>query len=550
MGEFRKLRCKAAGFSLIEVMIAGGLIAFIATALLPAVFSVVDTSKSQGFRAQCTGVVRAKLQEYLNGVVNTSSASNAPSGFEYTKFRYQNQNGGAIGTPTYCSLSPSVAQPGWREQVYGNGTLAASAVECVPGSTSCGTASASYVKESTSDVAVMRGFQLWVMLRQYNPRVLQTNGVVSATGQPTRACPSTGYQFFGLGDAIEVTVTGMVRTDTGGRNGVPVGKLYDLGHVAGNNASGTAPNPLLTCSATEVVYPPRLPFRYYLSSDGKIRNYQSSITATAAGGAAAGSAAQAMEAHFRSVWVQQGAGTAGDPNNPNDTDTAHVVANIRSFAVSPDNRWVYVLRPGELARYGPCYDDGTNGVGGSVTLTSSGLNSTSFNGIPDCPSTPSSVATIALPTLDGLTWKVDPNIENIAVDFGTDSTSTANHTIYAITNGQTGAAGNSQVLWINNPVAGPALPAGGTQITWATHPATGSFTLPSNHPRIRGMFIAPSFPSTAGNPTLMFFDNTCYTNSTNQVNTSTYCASIFNSNDANMQQDLRELPLQIEGISY
>ncbi|MGZ3700302.1 MAG: hypothetical protein ACXWSD_00885 [Bdellovibrionota bacterium] len=536
---------------MIEVMIAGGLIAFIAVALLPAVFSVVDTSKSQGFRSQCSGVVRAKLQEYLNGVIDsngvTAGATAAPSGFEYTKSRYQNQNGGGAGVPNYCSLSPNVASPGWRESVYGNAILAASAVECVPGSTGCALGSGGvYVKEATSGVAVMPGFQLWVMLRQYNPRVLQTNGTVSATGQPLRACPLTSYQFFGVGDAIEVTVTGMVRTDTGGRNGVPVGKLYDLNHIAGNSSSGNAPNPLLTCSATEVVYPPRVPFRYYLASDGKIRNYQASMAA-ATGGAASGSAVQAMESHFRNVWVQQSGGT------PTDTDLDVVVANIRSFAVSPDNKWVYVLRPGELARYGPCYDDGTvvggSAVGGAISLTSSGLNSTTFNGIPDCPPKPSTVATIALPTLDGLTWKVDPNVENIAVDFGTDSTLTTNHKIYAITNGQTGDTGaNSSILVTNN--SGNALPAGSNPVVWATVAATGSFQLPLNHPRIRGMFIQQSFPSTAGNPTLMFFDNTCYTANGIAANTSTYCASIFNSADSNMQQDLRELPLQIEGISY
>ena len=350
----------SSGFSMIEVMIAGGLIAFIAVALLPAAFSLLDTSKATGFRGQCMAAVRAKLQEYNNGVADNSISSNYhPTGFEYTKKRFR-ENGFST-----CSLSPTAGSPGFREAVFGNTVLTQTQAETVPG--------------TTNTPAVTKGFQLWVMLRHYNPRKLQSSGTYSATGQPSRVCPSIAdYQFYGLGDGIEVTVTGMVRTSTtvgaGGTNGTKVGKLLDL--------NSTTPNPMLTCSATEVVFPPRIPFRYFLARDGRIRNYQAAI---AFGAGIPNASIEAMESHFRSVWVQSNASS-------NNIDSATVLPNIRSFAVAPNNKWVYILRSGELSRYGPCYDDGTSvtvnsvatSIGGDVNIKSSvNTTGTTFKGTPD-----------------------------------------------------------------------------------------------------------------------------------------------------------------------
>jgi hypothetical protein len=229
-----------------------------------------------------------------------------------------------------------------------------------------------------------------------------------------------------------------------------------------------------------------------------------------------------MEAHFRSIWVQ-------DDANKNNIDTEHVVANIRSFAVSPDNQWVYVLRPGELALYGPCTD-------GTVNLDPAGK---SFDGTPDCPKVPSRTA-----TGDGTVWTVDPNIENIAVDFGTDLDSSSDDHVYSMYN--SAVASGSALLSAPVPLPNAAT------FSWSNVNEAG-FNIPADRPRIRGMFITQSFPHVASmRPNLFFFDNTCYTGATSTTSVSqySYCASIFSASDTNMQQDMRELPLQVESISY
>jgi type II secretory pathway pseudopilin PulG len=234
------------GYSTIEVMIAGALIGFIAIALLPAIFSLVDTSRAQAFRSVCNTMVRAKLQEYLTGVARSGTGGSLdyiPSGFEYTKQRYQQRTAD-------CQPSTDGNSPGFRERVNTNDIVIDTAGQ-EPGLP-----------------ASLRGFQMYVLLRHYNPRML-------VGGQPKRSCPPDSYQFFRLGDAIEVTVTGMIRTgptvSQGGRDGERYGKFED---------HGDNPHPLLTCSASQIVYPPRLPFRYYLGSDGKIRNYQATLAVT------------------------------------------------------------------------------------------------------------------------------------------------------------------------------------------------------------------------------------------------------------------------------
>jgi type II secretory pathway pseudopilin PulG len=544
MGGFRKflrriIPRRISGFTLIEVMIAGGLVAFIAVALLPAVFSVMDVSKSSGFMGLCTAAVRTKLQEYVNGIADNSidvGSNYKPSGFEYTKKRWED------GGYSYCSLTPSTNKPGYQENVYTNRTpfstpTAISIPETVTG------------PSGGTTYAVMKGFQLWVMIRHYNPRVLMLNGVVSANGTPSRDCLGSSLtpkwdQLFRLGDAFEVTVTGMVRTDlavsSGGRKCSPVGKLYDVGHDPAHcpPASDTEyPNPLLTCSATDLIYPPHVPFRYYLGSDGKIRNLQSSITFNSASMPA--SSLEAAEAHFRSVWVLSGSNITNE----------YVDSNIRSFAVSPDNRYVYVVRPGELARYGPCYDDGTvvagTGIGGHVSL--SGGSVLDANGIPDCPSKPSITTYAPAAGPDGLKWSIDPNIENIAVDFGTDMTNVANHKVYGLfsSSSQLGSGSSGLVQFTLTSSDDHA----GNHISWAESTA---FSLNKYLARIRGIYIAQTFPSTVA-PNLFFFDNSCFVRNSDtaaaQVASGTYCVSSYNSADTSMQQVSRELPLQVEGVS-
>jgi|GEM_PF-5040322 len=493
---------QSAGFSLIEVMLAGGLVAFMAVAMLPAIFSVGSNSVAAGFKSQCTAMVRAKLQEYLNGVADNSlmGANFTPSGFEYTKKRFQLKG-------NTCSLTPTRGSPGFREAVYSN------AYDI--GQETAADGSPALSRE-------LLGFQLWTMIRLYNPRNL-TNG------HPSRECPSNynEYQFFRLGDALEVTVTGMIRTrgtvGSGARGNRPFGKLDDVDDFT--------PHASLTCSASEIIYPPRLPFRYYLAPDGKILNLQAKLALT---NTQLGASAEATEAHFRRVWAGSGQTS---------------ISNIRGFAVAPDNKYVWVMRPGELSRYGPCFEtrtavtvDGvTQQVGGDVTVnfTSNPANDKNFKGVPDCPSKPTMNDLSTGPTgPDGLTWATDPNIEVITVDFKDLSTPT-DDVVYGFPNTGSGQ-GATGIL---------RATLGATTATWATTSVAG-FSIPANRPRIRGFFIAQTFPSVTA-PNLFFFDNTCYTG-TQGANQGSYryCTSIFSSADTNMEQEMREVPIQLEAISY
>lgn len=474
---------------------AAGLLGFIAVALLPSVFSLVDNSKVQGFRSTCSAIARAKLQEYVTGISQVVTAGTptslgyVPSGFEYTKQRYQRNQGQCVAG------APPPGSPGFRERVNSNEIVSDTA------------------GQETGLHANMTGFQLYVLLRRYNPRKLD-----AGTGnQPVRDCPNANYQFFRLGDAIEVTVTGMIRTsptyanggrNTGGATQGAFGKLRDT--------NATTPHPLLTCSATQIIYPPRLPFRYYLGSDGKIRNLQASI---AFSNQEKNASAEAMEAHFRNIWSADTSASA--------TIASPVIANIRSFAISPDNTSAYVLKPGVIQLYSNCAD---------ATVTMENLSGTpvSYEMVPNC----------SLAATDITAFPTDANIENIAVDFGTLTSDAAETTpspaddrIFGLFN--TGSTGG-EIRQFDKTL--------GRWIANTATDAAASFVLPANRPRIRAIFISQNFPAVT-RPSLFFVDNTCYTGNQASNSTWTHCASVFNSADANMGQDIRELPTQVEGVS-
>lgn len=469
------------GYTLIEAMFGAAILAFIAVALLPALFSLSDAMKIETFRSLCMTIVRAKLQDYLNGVPGETdfSASYIPTGFEYTKYRFQQRRRIDATDCFIPSAGPQLASPGYRERVRSNEIVADNAAPD---------------PLTNENRETLRGFRLFVLLRHYNPRV--------ASGQPTRECPDQNYQFLRLGDAIEVTVTGMIRVqpaiNESGRGGALWGRLDDAG-------GGTLPNPRLTCSLTQLVYPPRIPFRYYLGLDGRLRNLQTATTFKRLSATAniPGVDANAAEAHFRDIWYPNGA----------------IMPNIRSVSVSPDNKWVYVLKPGAIFRYGECADEAVT-VGG-----------TTFNGIPDCPTTPEN------------SWSVDTNIENITVDFKTlvNGSTGGDDMIYGLFNtGVSGASGDA--------ASGNSIrrfdPNSGTE--W-TALGTETFSLAAFRPRMKGIYLAPSYPTTT-TPSLFFIDNTCYggTAGTNL----THCVSAFNSGDSNMRMDIRELPVQVEDVSY
>jgi len=474
----KRSECAERGYSVMEVMIASGILGFIAVALLPSVFALVDNSKVQAFRSVCSTLVRSKAQEYVTGVGASAAGAVVPSGFEYTKQRFRDNHG-------QCQATTTGASPGFRENVNSN--------TIIPDTGG----------QEAGLPANMKGYQQYVLLRHYNPRKI----VAGSGNQPQRGCANANYQFFRAGDAIEVTVTGMIRTTgtaaAGGRDGRPFGKLQD---------NGGLPHPLLTCSTTQIIYPPRLPFRYYLGNDGKIRNYQATIAYSAA---APNATLEAMESHFRSVWSAVPSG--GTVNSP-------VLANIRSFAIAPDNKSVYVLKPGVIELYASCTDQ---------TVTVGGI---AYPGVPDCSR-----------TVGKSSWAIDGNIENIAVDFR-DLTSeaveettpvTTDDRIFGLFNtGSTGGEirqlqkGSGVGTWIANTAIEDSI----------------SLALPANRPRIRAMFISQNFPK-VNKPSLFFVDNTCYTGGSTSPSGWVHCASIFNSGDVNMSEDVRELPLQVEGVS-
>ncbi|MGZ6286737.1 MAG: type II secretion system protein [Bdellovibrionota bacterium] len=511
-------RKRERGYSIIEVMVAMALLGFIAMALLPAMLTLTDTLKLHAFRSQCNAIVRAKLQEYVNGVSATGTMGNSAtgsgyiaSGFEYTKKRFYDNSASSEtvngSANYYCqgdsASGVSAGHPGYRERVSSNRIISYTSGE----------------DPSLPDIPDrLRGFQLFTNVRHFNPRV-------DVGLQPKRQCPvgstyltPNDYQFFRLGDALEVVVTGMIRVrplvSQGGRSvpnpsGPPA---TIIGKFAGfDDQDDNTPNPRLVCSGSQIIYPPRIPFRYYLGGDGKIRNYQATLAFRAG---APESSFAAMEAHFRSLWSQAPSG--GSTDSP-------VLANVRSFAVSPENNMVYVLRPGELKLYKNCTDQ-------TVSISTPPASAVSIPEVPDC--------SIAAP--DVYTWSIDSNIENITVDF--KGLSAPNYEtddqVYGFFNTGGNDVGQVKVF---------TLPAGGGVGTLGA-PATATFSVPVNKPRIRGIFIAQTFPSVT-TPNLFYFDNTC-PGAISGASNFAYCVGLFNSADLNMAMPVREMPVQVEGISY
>lgn len=468
------------GFSIIEILIAGALIGFIAIAILPAMFSIMDQTKATGFKAECAAIVRAKLAEYVNGVATDTTL--VPNGYEYTKRRYQ-------ANQSSCQIDPiDAGSPGYRERVISNEIIPDNAIQ----------------DASDSLRGPLRGFQLYVMIRHYNPRVL-------ANQQPVRACPAANYQFLRVGDAFEVTVTGMIRVQppvaNSGRGGVKYGELDDL--------DANTPNPLLTCSASQVIYPPNIPFRYYLGVDGKLRSMMARYTIPDAGDPDL--LMKAMESHYRSIWSTQADGNLDSPP----------VGNVQALVAAPDNRSVYTLKPGVITLYHDCNDSYTRSI-----------NSTPFTGVPDC----------SLEEEDKLVWtsEANANIGSIAVDFkqledGLGNVYHQDDVIYGLFNSGSDTGGTLR------------------QFDKATNlwkdPTGGVATVP-DIPRVRGIFLSQTFPALSNTeaPNLYVIDNTCYNQDGALLNSSSaswvYCVTVFNAADANASLDVKELPVQVQAVSY
>lgn len=490
-----KLVRSTKGVSIIEVLIAGAIVGLIALFMFPSLTKVVGFGRQSEFQIKCNAWARAKLNEYMTGAIQSSANSigQVMNGFQYTRYRYQNVT--ASANSDACAADPvSKTQPGFREEVFSNSTMALT---------------------DPTESAIGRtylGFQMWVNIRHYNPRSLDANS------QPKRLCPAnttptspasgnTQYQFLRVGDGLEVTVTGFIRTSTatasGGRGGIAFQDQADL--------STGDPNPQLTCQATGIVYPPRQVFRYYLTFDGRIRNYQQNEILTGTTGAyIRGAVPESPETHFRSIWSQDPtAGTLRTWGTP----------NIRGFAISPDNNTVYIAKPGTLLRYTGCAD------------TARTVNGYSFKGVPDCDAA-------VVTEWDGILGTVD----SITVDFG-DTSTTADDVIYGLRNvgvgyAGVGAAANEQKLLKFNT----------TTFVWED---TSDYTLPAKIRRIRSIFLVPTYPVIASlKPTLYVSDNSCYggTGATSTTET-TYCVNIYNASDTSITYNVGDINFQVIGFS-
>jgi type II secretory pathway pseudopilin PulG len=478
----RKRKFNQEGFTILEALVAGMLVSILAVSLFPAFYSMINRGHTSSFRIVCNSLVRAKLQQYVTGAGALAAGTTGlvPTGFEYTKYRYRIENS---ATANSCDPAPNgagILTPGFREDTSDAARVADTAVT------------------EGSLPPNLKGFQLWVNLRRYNPRVTP----------PVLDCPSVDYQFGEVGDGIEVTVTGMIRTEPppsqGGRGGGNQASFVSAPNNLGPNAAygglrdfAAAPNPELTCSVTQIVYPPKLPFRYWLASDGRWRAFSQ----TAYGSSIQASLAGSFQSHFRTIWSSVPSnGSVNDPPIP----------NILSFAVSPDNTSVYVLKPGILLRYDGCTDQ-------NVTV-----DGTVFYAVPDCPAAPAYTN-----TTDGIV-----PIQSIAVDFGSTATTNDDLVYMLMTGGPTDVNKNLKLLTISSGAI--------------TESAT--YTLP-DLPRINGIMIQHTYPIVS-TPSLIILDNTCYFGPTGDTSTvSTYCASLFNSSDAQLTRTVTDLPLQVQSIS-
>ncbi len=487
----RKMRSKHGGFTILEALVAGGLVMILVVSLLPAFYMLVEKSKSSSFKIMCNSFVRAKLQQYVtgSGAISAGIPGLVPTGFEYTKYRFHDiATNHALNSA--CDSDPNgtgATTPGFREE----------------------TSSTTFMNDNatteTTLPAGLKGFQLWVNLRWYNPRVTP----------PSLGCPTDiEYQFGRIGDAIEVTVTGMIRTEPtaaqGGRGGgyvasgagAAVGGLRDLKWQSG--AGAAKPNPQLMCSVTQTIYPPKIPFRYWMGNDGHIRAFPQ--TALGTGQSAS---EPSFQAYFRSIWSTVPSGGAV-------SDAA--IANIVSFSVSPDNSTVYILKPGVLLRYQGCADQ-------NVTVSGN-----DFKGIPDCPSVPAYQKDIS--------GNPGVPIQSIAVDFG------------EMNDGYTSLDDTDDIVYMLLNSGPTSDSAHLLQYKVSTDEITenGSYTLP-NLPRINGIMLAHTYPRVS-TPSMYVMDNTCYfgpAGDTTQA--TTYCVSLYNSSDAQLERSVTDLPIQVEAIS-
>jgi hypothetical protein len=274
--------------------------------------------------------------------------------------------------------------------------------------------------------------------------------------------------------------------------------------------NATTPNPLLTCSASQIIYPNRSPFRYFLGIDGKIRNTQSAEMIVTTGTAGTSSDA-AIESHFRSLWSTDPTAT-GTTNSP-------PISGISGFAVSPNSTSVYLLRQGSMSLHTGC------------TKQAVVVNGITFNGAPNCAATPTAE------------WRINNNtIDAITVDFR-DLADNDDDLVYGLLN--TGPTTTNRALVMANPTF-PSPPAN-PLVNTVDFNESANYTLP-NIPRLISIFLVSNYPLTTP-PSMYIADPSCYTGPSGSASGSTFCVRVYNSSDLNLTYDMADLPMQAIAFS-
>lgn len=489
------------GASLIEVVIAVGLIGAIAVTIYPAILVGRQTIRQTNFHDVCINAVRAKLNEYRFGqntllaaplTLDTSTTNPAPSstGFTYAKLRYNTEN------LNYCpralmSLTVPLAVP----------TLPPANLkdlgreECIQGFSPLPPPEVCPSAVDTTVQTMIPGFRIFVNLRRYNPITTDPNAVPLPSQPGIEDCPSVAnYDFRQAGDMIKITVTGLL--DLTLNPGAPFAGI----------GAGTVRAPELTCQITDYLRPYTPLARYWLQNDGRI---------------------------YR--WL----GT-GNQTNYEMFQNLRNSANM-GIAVSPDNRYVFLLRGnGTLVRYDNCSGDPPNCPVANQRVWSIDTRIVSIGAkftpivkpaaaVPHKPFPVCGTPVDGLPVIFGMLANrqgavcIDlPTVGLGRVPPGAPRP-TAGNTYY---DGDIVAGRVTRIPFLLNPnvIAGNSV--GGV-----------------NQQRIHSIFMDPTGTAT------YFVDFTCSNNLNGGQPGGTYCGSIYSANDLNLQFPLETFSVRAIAFS-
>lgn len=294
------------GISLVEVMVASGMLIAVAVTIYPLFFEGRKYVNRADFSSLCMNAVRSKLNEYRFGTPTTltdglttdlaADASNKSNGFAYVKKRYNAE------INAYCPQEGN-GKPKNVSQLPPEDLNLLGRQECMMGTGGPLPIQSCKASSTVDDQLEKRlpGFKLFVNLRRYNP-ILEKEDCAMG--------PGNIYDFQQAGDMVKITVTGVL----------------DLAEkqVYGGIDFNSPRKKELTCQLTEYLRPFSQVARYWLHYDGRI---------------------------FR--W--QGTGSLSYEVFP-----VAASSNNQGLAVSPDNKYIYVLRPGTLVRYENCSGDPIN----------------------------------------------------------------------------------------------------------------------------------------------------------------------------------------------